>query len=108
MINAWAIARDPRLWERAEEFSPDRFTNSSVDFKGQDFKFIPFGAGRRGCPGIGFAIPTIELALANLLHHFDWELPDEMQGESLDMSESAGLATHKKENLFLVAKPRVL
>ncbi|XP_008779328.4 cytochrome P450 71A1-like [Phoenix dactylifera] len=108
MINAWAIARDPRSWERAEEFWPDRFLNSSVDFKGQDFQFIPFGAGRRGCPGIGFAISTIELALANLLHHFDWELPNGMIEESLDMTESAGLTAHKKLNLILVAKPRIL
>ncbi|KAG1334744.1 Cytochrome P450 71A1 [Cocos nucifera] len=108
MINAWAIARDPRSWERAEEFWPDRFMNSAVDFKGQDFKFIPFGAGRRGCPGIGFAIPTIELALANLLHHFDWALSDKMKEESLDMNESAGVASHKKVNLNLMAKPRIL
>ncbi|XP_010916488.1 cytochrome P450 71A1 [Elaeis guineensis] len=108
VINAWAIARDPRSWERAEEFWPDRFLNSSVDFKGQDFQFIPFGAGRRGCPGIGFAISTIELALANLLHHFDWDLPDGMKEESLEMTESTGLTAHKKLNLILAAKPRIL
>ncbi|XP_008799325.2 cytochrome P450 71A1-like [Phoenix dactylifera] len=108
MINAWAIARDPRSWERAEEFWPDRFMNSSFDFRGQDFQFIPFGAGRRGCPGIAFSIPVVELALANLLHHFDWELPDGMKEESLDMSESAGITSRKKVNLILVAKPRII
>ncbi|XP_062118384.1 phenylacetaldehyde oxime monooxygenase CYP71AN24-like [Humulus lupulus] len=49
-INAWAIHRDPKSWERSEEFLPERFENDSVDFKGQDSHFIPFGFGRRGCP----------------------------------------------------------
>nr|UHB15505.1 cytochrome P450 [Paris polyphylla] len=102
MVNAWAIARDPGLWDRPDEFLPDRFMDSSIDFKGHDFKYIPFGAGRRGCPGIGYSIPTIELALANLLRHFDWALPN---GEMMDISETSGMATHKKSSLVLVAKP---
>ncbi|XP_020098647.1 cytochrome P450 71A1-like [Ananas comosus] len=79
IINAWAIGRDPKLWERAEEFWPERFTNSPIDFRGQYFEFIPFGSGRRGCPGINFAMSVIELVLANLLYHFDWELPHGMK-----------------------------
>ncbi|KAG2594709.1 hypothetical protein PVAP13_5KG009912 [Panicum virgatum] len=76
VINAWAIGRDPTAWERAEEFVPERFVDAPVDYSrvgaGQDFRFVPFGAGRRGCPGAGFAAPTMELALANMLYHFDW------------------------------------
>lgn len=67
VINAWTIARNPKSWDMAEEFWLDRFMNSSIDFRGSDFQFTPFGAGRRGCPGLGFAISIIELAIANLL-----------------------------------------
>jgi len=51
-VNSWAIARDPEIWENPEEFMPERFLNSDINFKGQDFELLPFGAGRRGCPGI--------------------------------------------------------
>jgi len=105
IVNAWAIGRDPTSWDRPEEFCPDRFISSNVDFKGQDFHFIPFGAGRRSCPGTSFGISTVELTLAHLLHHFDWQLPRGMEGELLDMSEAPGLTVHKKSGLVLIAKP---
>ncbi|XWS09693.1 hypothetical protein CRYUN_Cryun39dG0011000 [Craigia yunnanensis] len=70
LINSWAIGRDPCYWKEAEEFRPERFSNSSLDFRGTNFEYIPFGAGRRICPGISFALPSIELPLANLLCHF--------------------------------------
>ncbi|RWR75965.1 Cytochrome P450 71A1 [Cinnamomum micranthum f. kanehirae] len=103
-INAYAIGRDPTSWENPEEFLPERFANNSVDFKGQDFQFIPFGAGRRGCPGLSFAITSLELALANLLYWFDWELPQGVTEEDLDMSEALGITVHKKLPLYLVPK----
>ncbi|XP_077241911.1 cytochrome P450 71A1-like [Tasmannia lanceolata] len=101
MINAWAIGRDPDSWDNAEEFCPERFMNSPIDFKGKDFELIPFGVGRRGCPGISFAISTIELVLANLLYWFDWELPD-AEKKGLDMTEAAGLTVHRNCDLHLV------
>ncbi|KAA3460570.1 cytochrome P450 71A26-like [Gossypium australe] len=75
IINAWAIGRDPASWENPEEFLPDRFLDNSIDFKGQHFELIPFGSGRRICPGILFTIAINELLLANLVHKFDWSLP---------------------------------
>ncbi|KAJ1693143.1 hypothetical protein LUZ63_009841 [Rhynchospora breviuscula] len=99
IINAWAIARDPQSWETPEEFRPERFLGSEVDFRGNDFQFIPFGAGRRMCPGINFAMVTIELALANLLYHFDWRLP----GRDLDMDEAVGISVPRKNPLYLIA-----
>ncbi|XP_002511297.2 cytochrome P450 736A117 [Ricinus communis] len=105
IVNAFAIGRDPELWERAEEFWPDRFLNSSIDFKGQDFELIPFGSGRRICPGVQFAMSTDELALANLLYKFDWALHGVAKGENLDTAECTGLTIHRKFPLFAVATP---
>ncbi|GAB2269814.1 hypothetical protein Dimus_004732 [Dionaea muscipula] len=102
-INAWAIHTDPAHWEEPEEFRPERFLDSSVDFKGQDFQLIPFGAGRRGCPGISFSVASIELVLANLMHRFDWALTAGTQGATLDMSETTGLTAHRKNPLITVA-----
>lgn len=103
--NAWAIGRHPALWDEPEEFRPERFLNSSVDFKGHDFQLIPFGAGRRGCPGIQFAMTTNELVLANLVHKFDWALPDGARAEDLDMTQRTGLTIHRKVPLLAVATP---
>lgn len=107
-INAWAIARDPNQWERPEDFWPERFTNGcmDVDIFGADFQLIPFGAGRRGCPGIHFALPIVELMLANLLYKFDWEIPNRNKGLRLDMTETGGGVTAcRQSHLILVAKP---
>ncbi|CAL4952523.1 unnamed protein product [Urochloa decumbens] len=109
VINAWAIARDPAAWEDAEEFVPERFLPdgpaAAVDYRGLDFRFVPFGAGRRGCPGLGLAEASIEMALATLLYHFDWEAAGGAGPSSLDMTEMSGLAVHIKSGLPLVAKP---
>uniref|UniRef100_A0A5B7BQW6 Uncharacterized protein n=1 Tax=Davidia involucrata TaxID=16924 RepID=A0A5B7BQW6_DAVIN len=105
MINAWAIARDPVSWDEPDEFRPERFLNSSVDFRGHDFQLIPFGAGRRGCPGMSFAMATNELVLANLVHKFDWALPGGAKGEDLDITESTGAIIHRKVPLLAVATP---
>lgn len=104
-INAWAIGRDPESWENPENFEPERFMNSDIDFKGQDFELIPFGGGRRSCPAINFGAATVELALAQLLHTFDWELPPGVRVEELDMSEVFGISMHKKSHFIVVAKP---
>ncbi|XP_022966921.1 cytochrome P450 71B19-like [Cucurbita maxima] len=103
-VNIWAIGRDPTYWTDPEEFLPERFAESSVDYKGQHYEFLPFGAGRRICPGLNMGVKTVELALANLLYHFDWKLPNGMKEEELDMEESSGLSLtiYKKLPLKLV------
>ncbi|KAH1233658.1 Psoralen synthase [Glycine max] len=109
IVNAWAIARDPLYWDQPLEFKPERFLNSSIDIKGHDFQVIPFGAGRRGCPGITFALVVNELVLAYLVHQFNWTVPDGVVGDqALDMTESTGLSIHKKIPLVAVASPSVI
>ncbi|KAL8120676.1 hypothetical protein AgCh_017745 [Apium graveolens] len=73
-----AIGRDPEYWVDAESFIPERFDNSSVDYIGANFEFLPFGAGRRMCARISFGVATVELPLAQLLHSSDWKLPNKL------------------------------
>ena len=113
LVNAWEIARDPSYWESPEEFRPERFDEgpggACVDFKGADFEFIPFGAGRRMCAGAALGLANMEVALAALLYHFDWELPDggAAAGEELDMGEALGITVKRKSKLVLRATPRI-
>ncbi|KAJ0807467.1 putative cytochrome P450 [Helianthus annuus] len=107
IVNAWAIGRDPTRWVEPERFHPERFLNNPIDYKGLNFEFIPFGAGRRGCPAIQFAIVVNELALANLVNKYDFALPEEVNGEELDMTEITGLTLHRKSPLLVVATPRL-
>ncbi|KAB2633274.1 cytochrome P450 71A3-like [Pyrus ussuriensis x Pyrus communis] len=104
-VLAKMVGSDPKCWENPKEFLPERFMDSSVDYKGNHFELLPFGAGRRGCPGMNFAAKLIELALANLLYCFDWELPHRVRREDMDMEEAAGLTVAKKVPLFLAARP---
>ena len=84
-INAWAIQRDPELWDDSEEFIPERFETSQVDLNGQDFQLIPFGIGRRGCPAMSFGLASTEYVLANLLYWFNWNMSESLFFVGLDV-----------------------
>ncbi|XP_031281358.1 premnaspirodiene oxygenase-like [Pistacia vera] len=108
LVNSWAIGRDPNYWSEAEKFNPERFIENGFDYKGApNLEFIPFGAGRRVCPGIGFAIANVELPLAHLLYHFDWKLPNGQKNEDLDMTDVFGLTVGRKDDLILVPIPHL-
>ncbi|WRX26155.1 Cytochrome P450 - like 10 [Theobroma cacao] len=107
LVNVWTIGRDPTLWDNPDEFCPDRFIGKAIDVKGHDFELLPFGAGRRMCPGYPLGIKVIQASLANLLHGFTWKLPGNVAKEDLNMEEIFGLSTPKKFPLEAVAQPRL-
>uniref|UniRef100_J3MEE5 Cytochrome P450 n=1 Tax=Oryza brachyantha TaxID=4533 RepID=J3MEE5_ORYBR len=104
-INIWAICRDSEYWDESEKFIPERFEGSTIEYKGNNFEFLPFGAGRRICPGMQFGLANIELALANLLFYFDWSLPEGVLLEDMDMTETMGITARRKEDLSVQATP---
>ncbi|KAK1370652.1 Geraniol 10-hydroxylase [Heracleum sosnowskyi] len=101
-VNAWAIGRDINTWSKPDEFYPERFEDSEIDFKGQHYELIPFGVGRRMCPGMTMALASVESTLANMLHRFDWQLLSGMKHEDINMEEAVGLTINKKFPLHLV------
>lgn len=104
-VNAWAIGRDQESWEDALCFKPERFLESSIGYKGQNFEFIPFGAGRRICPGLPLAHRVLPLILGSLLHHFDWKLCESVNNEiQIDMRETTGVTARKLVPLRAVPK----
>nr|AKH41026.1 cytochrome P450 CYP76AA26 [Thuja plicata] len=110
LVNVWAIARDPAIWRDPSEFMPERFLggeNSKIDYRGQNFELIPFGAGRRICPGLPLGSRMIHLVLASLLHSFEWDLPDGMRCEQMDMSDQFGITLKKAADLKAIPKPRL-
>ncbi|KAK4365799.1 hypothetical protein RND71_013679 [Anisodus tanguticus] len=102
-VNVWSIGRDPKSWGKPLEFLPERFIKYSVDHKGRDFEYLPFGAGRRICPGMPLATRMVNLMLASIIQPFDWKLPKGMAPENLDMEEQYGLTLRKA--IPLVAIP---
>ncbi|PKA66534.1 Cytochrome P450 71A1 [Apostasia shenzhenica] len=106
VINVWSMGRDSKYWDDPHRFQPERFENKSINFWGNHFNFIPFGSGRRICPGITFAMANIELAFANILYSFDWKLPNGLTEKDIDTSEHVGLVTRKKDPLILMATPK--
>ncbi|XP_010431121.1 PREDICTED: cytochrome P450 71A26-like [Camelina sativa] len=104
LMNAWAIGREAATWgPDAENFRPERHLDLSVDYQGQSFELIPFGAGRRICPAISFAVVLNEIVLANLLHRFDWRLPAESIENQTGIAESTGTSVHCKFPLYVIA-----
>jgi cytochrome P450 len=104
LVSVWSIGRDPELWDAPEEFMPERFIGSKLDVKGQDYELLPFGSGRRMCPGYSLGLKVIQVSLANLLHGFEWKLPD---GVELSMEEIFGLSTPRKFPLEAVVEPKL-
>nr|ALG05133.1 cytochrome P450 [Sinopodophyllum hexandrum] len=104
-VNVWAIGRDPKIWDDPLAFKPERFLDSKVELHSNDFGWIPFGSGRRMCPGIPMATKQLGFVLASLIKSFDWSLPYDMNPSELDMAEKFGITLQKEKPLVLI--PRV-
>ncbi|XP_062007365.1 isoflavone 3'-hydroxylase-like [Rosa rugosa] len=99
LVNAWAIHRDPKLWDDSESFKPERFEIGSKD---EAHKYMPFGMGRRACPGVGLAQHEVDLTLASLIQCFEWK---RISKEEVDMTEGTGLTMPKLVPFEVMYKP---
>ncbi|XP_042497513.1 xanthotoxin 5-hydroxylase CYP82C4-like [Macadamia integrifolia] len=106
LVNAWKIHRDPRVWTNPLEFQPERFLtrHADVDVRGQSFELIPFGSGRRSCPGLMFALQTRNMTVTCLLHGFNLQTPFD---QPVDMTEDTGLTMPKEFPLEVLLSPRL-
>ncbi|KAK4411613.1 cytochrome [Sesamum angolense] len=107
IVNVWAIGRDPNVWPEPEVFKPERFIGSNIDLRGHDFQLLPFGSGRRSCPGLQLALTMVQLVIAQLVHCFDWQLPNGMQPSDLDMSEHFGLVVARAKHIVAIPSYRL-
>ncbi|XP_019182831.1 PREDICTED: cytochrome P450 CYP736A12-like [Ipomoea nil] len=107
LVNFWAIGRDPKVWSDPEKFMPERFMGSHIDYRGRDFELIPFGSGRRSCPGLQLGVTVVRLVVAQLVHCFDWDLPNGMLPDDLDMTEELGAVVRRAKNLIAVPTYRL-
>ncbi|EXC07355.1 Cytochrome P450 82C4 [Morus notabilis] len=106
LINVSKIQRDPHVWPDPDKFLPERFLTSAknCDVRGQNFELIPFGSGRRICPGVTLGLQVMLLTLANLLQGFDIATPLD---EPLDVSETSGMTNLKAGQLDVLLIPRL-
>lgn len=103
LVNVWGMGRDPSIWENPNLFVPERFLESEIDFNGHDFELIPFGAGRRMCPGLPLAHRAVHLMVGSLLHNYEWKLADGLMPEHMNMKEQYGLTLKRIQPLRVQA-----
>ncbi|KAI3495015.1 hypothetical protein L1887_37119 [Cichorium endivia] len=101
LCNLWAMGRDPNVWSDPETFNPERFMDVELDYRGQDFQYIPFGAGRRICPGLNIAHRMLHITLGSLIQKFDWKLEGNIRAQDLDMEEKYGITLQREEPLLV-------
>ncbi|KAL5997459.1 hypothetical protein ACLOJK_008389 [Asimina triloba] len=117
-VNVWALGRDPEQWTNPLEFNPQRFMpsdsdgnvngGSHVDVRGQHFHLLPFGSGRRGCPGTSLALLVVQTALASMIQCFDWKVGDGNEVDAaVDMAEGPGLTLPRAQPLVCVPVARM-
>jgi cytochrome P450 len=103
LVNVWAMGRDPTIWKNPNVFMPERFLECDVNYKGNNFELIPFGTGKRICPGLPLAHRIVHLMVASLLRNFEWTLADGLIPENMNMDEQFGLSLKRVQPLRVQA-----
>ncbi|XP_042958091.1 flavonoid 3'-monooxygenase CYP75B137-like [Carya illinoinensis] len=106
-LNAWAIQRDPKYWDNPLKFKPERFLNNAFgrfDYLGNNFKYLPFGSGRRICARLTLGERTLKYILASFLHSYEWKLP---QDSEIEFSDMFGVVTKTKNPTITIPTPRL-
>jgi len=115
-VNVWSMGRDPKHWEKPLEFRPERFlkvgeggdSNGVMDVTGQSFELLPFGCGRRMCPGVSLVMQEVPALLGAIIQSFDFEVMDSkgqvLKGDDrvIDMNERPGLTAPRAQDLVCV------
>lgn len=99
LINAWAVHRDPKSWDDPTSFKPERFGSGNIE----PYKLLPFGLGKRACPGVGLANRVMGFTLGSLIQCFEWK---RIGPEKVDMTEGDGLTMPKAQPLEAMCKAR--
>ncbi|KAK6145765.1 hypothetical protein DH2020_019634 [Rehmannia glutinosa] len=107
LVSNFGLGRNPKYFPNPESFRPERFEENGLDFNGSDFEYVPFGAGKRMCPGMTFGLASVEVPLAHMLYHFNWELPKGIKASEMDMIESPGISAPRKQHLHVIATPYI-
>ncbi|KAL5975990.1 hypothetical protein ACLOJK_020320 [Asimina triloba] len=106
-VNVWSLGRDPEQWENPLEFRPERFFNSNIDMNGNHFQFLPFGSGRRMCPGVPHALAVIPVTIAAMVQCFDWMAPNgDFNSIKMELKEKAGFTNHMAQPLCCIPMAR--
>ncbi|KAH7512429.1 cytochrome P450 93A3 [Ziziphus jujuba] len=107
-VNVWALGRDPNHWENPLEFLPERFTGKKrqLDVRGQHFEYLPFGSGRRSCPGASLAMEVVQTTLGAMIQCFDWKVGEDANGK-VDMEEGPGISLPRAHPLVCVPVSRL-
>nr|XP_043636620.1 cytochrome P450 93A3-like [Erigeron canadensis] len=106
-VNVWALGRDPNHWEKPLEFWPERFKENNLDVRGQHFHLLPFGSGRRMCPGTSLALQVIHTTLGAMIQCFDWKGEKDGNLTSVDMEEGVGITLPRANPLVCIPVARL-
>ncbi|KAI3750207.1 hypothetical protein L2E82_20836 [Cichorium intybus] len=106
-FNVWSVGRDPSHWENPLEFRPERFEEKYFDLRGQNFQLLPFGSGRRMCPGISLGLMLVHVTLGCMIQCFDWKAGEDGNLTSVDMEEGVGLTISRANPLVCVPVTRL-
>ncbi|RZC85882.1 hypothetical protein C5167_026541 [Papaver somniferum] len=104
LVNTWGIGRDSASWDNPFSFNPDRFLGNNTDYRGRHSRFLPFGAGRRMCPGLPMVHQILPMLVGSLLQSFDWTLENGVAPESINMNGKIEMSLKKSTPLRIIPR----